>query len=518
MLSLIIFLPIIFAVLLTFLNNKKWIRMAALLASLLELGAVAALLVNFDPDLSGLQMVEKFNWVESVGISYFVGIDGISIWLIVLTAFLTPITILGSWKSIDVKVKGFHISILALESAMIGSFLAMDAVLFYAFFEASLIPMYFIIGIWGGANRIYATLKFFIYTMVGSVFMLLAIIALMYLTRALPEGTMSASLLDFYRLELPFVAGDFLSTQTLLFFAFALAFAIKVPMFPFHTWLPDAHVQAPTPGSVILAGVMLKMGTYGFLRFAIPLFPDATQYWSWLFMLLGVIGIIYGALVAMVQPDIKKLVAYSSVSHMGYVMIGLFALNEIGMMGGLYQMLNHGISTGALFLLVGMIYERTHSREISKYGGLASVAPIFTILFVIVTMSSIAVPMTNGFVGEFMILLGAFKANKVFGIFAVTGVVLGAVYMLWAVKRIFFGGEGELVKQYKGEGLDLSLREIGVMAPLIVLVFVMGLFPNLFFKYSEKSVNHLVENRLNYILEIDTWARPHRATKASEVR
>jgi NADH-quinone oxidoreductase subunit M len=346
--------------------------------------------------------------------------------------------------------------------------------------------------------------------------MLLAIIALMYLTRSLPEGQMSASLLDFYKLKIPFVAGEFLNTQTLLFFAFALAFAIKVPMFPFHTWLPDAHVQAPTPGSVILAGVMLKMGTYGFLRFAIPLFPEATDYWSWLFMLLGVIGIIYGALVAMVQPDVKKLVAYSSVSHMGYVVLGLFALNEIGIMGGLYQMLNHGISTGALFLLVGMIYERTHSREISKYGGLATAAPIFTIIFIIVTMSSIAVPMTNGFIGEFMILLGTFQANKFYAGFAVSGVVLGAVYMLWMVKKMFFGEEGELIKKYKDHGLDMTLREVLVMAPLVIMIFVMGLFPNIFFKYSEKSIKHLVENRLEYYLEIET--KDASAVKTSEVR
>ncbi len=433
-----------------------------------------------------------------------------------LTCFLTPITILGSWSSIDKKVKGFHFAILALQSAMIGSFLAMDAILFYTFFEASLIPMYFIVGIWGSENRVYATLKFFIYTMVGSVLMLLAIIALMYMTKSLPGGQMSASVLDFYKLKIPFIAGDFLNTQTLLFFGFALAFAIKVPMFPFHTWLPDAHVQAPTPGSVILAGVMLKMGTYGFLRFAIPLFPEAVDYWSWLFLLLGTVGIIYGALVAMVQPDAKKLVAYSSVSHMGYVILGLFALNEIGIMGGLYQMLNHGISTGALFLLVGMIYERTHSREISKYGGLAAAAPIFTIIFIIVTMSSIAVPLTNGFVGEFMILLGAFQANKVYAIFAVSGVVLGAVYMLWMVKKMFFGAEGEIVTKYKDKGLDLNLRELVVMAPLVFMIFFMGLFPNTFFKYSEKSVKHLVENRLNYSLHIENASG--NSYKTSEVK
>ena len=515
MLSTVIFLPLVFAVLILFLNDSRLIRTIAFAGATLEFAFCLVLLSRFNPDIAQLQMVENIPWVKSVGISYFLGIDGISVWLVILTAFLTPITILGSWKSINEKVKGFHISLLTLQSAMIGSFLAMDAILFYVFFEASLIPMYFIIGIWGGDNRIYATIKFFIYTMVGSVFMLLAIIALMYMTKALPEGQMSASLLDFYRLKLPFIAGDFLSTQTLLFFAFALAFAIKVPMFPFHTWLPDAHVQAPTPGSVILAGVMLKMGTYGYLRFAIPIFPEASDYWSWLFLLLGVVGIIYGALVAMVQPDVKKLVAYSSVSHMGYVMIGLFALNEIGVMGALYQMLNHGISTGALFLLVGMIYERTHSREISKYGGLAPIAPLFTIVFIIVTMSSIAVPMTNGFIGEFMILLGTYEAAPIYAYFAVSGVVLGAAYMLWMVKKVFFGTEGEIVLKYKYSKLDMNLRERLVMLPLIVMIFWMGLFPNTFFRYSGKSVQHLVENRLNYYLQVESTTNA--PVKMSEV-
>ena len=397
--------------------------------------------------------MENAPWIPTYGISYFVGIDGISFWLVLLTTFFTPIVILSSWTSITERVKSFHVCIFLLATAMLGTFLAMDAVLFYVFFEASLIPMYLLIGIWGGPRRLYSTMKFFIYTFFGSLFMLVALITLLFMTQE-QFGQLSASLLDFYRLKIPFVAGSLLSTQTLLFFAFSLAFAIKVPMFPFHTWLPDAHVEAPTPGSVILAAVMLKMGTYGFLRFVLPLFPAAAEYWSWLFLALAVIGIIYGALVAMVQPDIKKLVAYSSVSHMGYVMLGLFAMNVYGVTGGLYQMLNHGISTGALFLLVGMIYERTHSREIKSYGGLASVAPLFTIAFLIVTFSSIAVPMTNGFIGEFLILLGAFGANKWAACLAVSGVILGAVYMLWMVKRVFFGEKGELVAGGHGHSKD----------------------------------------------------------------
>ena len=361
--------------------------------------------------------------------------------------------------------------------------------------------MYFIIGIWGGERRIYATVKFFIYTMLGSVLMLIAIIYMMYLTQE-AFGQMSASLLDFYRLDIPFIGGDFFTPQTLLFFAFALAFAIKVPVFPFHTWLPDAHVEAPTPGSVILAGVMLKMGTYGFLRWTLPVFPEAAEHWSWIFLLVGTIGIVYGALVAMVQPDIKKLVAYSSVSHMGYVLIGLFALNEFGVGGALYQMLNHGISTGALFLLVGMIYERTHSREISKYGGLASVLPLFTIAFFIVTLSSIAVPLTNGFVGELLILLGTFKANQGVAYVAVSGVVLGAAYMLWMFKRVFFGEKGELVKDEHHPLKDLSVREMCVLAPMIAMIFVMGLCPNLFLDFSKASIGHFVQHQGNYNLTV----------------
>jgi NADH-quinone oxidoreductase subunit M len=385
---------------------------------------------------------------------------------------------------------------------MLGSFLAMDAILFYVFWELSLVPMYFIVGIWGGSRRIYATVKFFIYTMAGSVLMLLAIIFLMNLTPEVTGGPISASLLDFYKLKIPFIAGDFFTTQTLLFFAFALAFAIKVPMFPLHTWLPDAHVEAPTPGSVVLAGVMLKMGTYCFLRWVIPLFPEATEHYGWIFIAAGVVGIVYGALVAMVQPDVKKLVAYSSVSHMGYIIVGLFTMNVYGLNGGLYQMLNHGISTGALFLLIGMIYERTHSREISKYGGLASALPIFTIIFVVVTMSSIAVPMTNGFIGEFLILLGAYEYSPAVAAISVSGVVLGAAYMLWMVKRVFFGPKGQLVLESEKDAHhalhDLSARELVVLAPMLVMIFWMGLFPNHFMDYSKVSVDYLIKNKMNY--------------------
>tara|TARA_B110001454_G_scaffold219198_1_gene251549 strand:+ start:123714 stop:125261 length:1548 start_codon:yes stop_codon:yes gene_type:complete len=501
LLSTVILLPLVFAVFIAFWPQQRTLRHLALGFSIIEFLISLMILNEFDPGSARLQLVEKFTWIERFGIQYFVGIDGISLWLVILTTFITPIIILASWTSIDTKIKGFHSCLFLLQTAMLGSFLAMDAILFYVFWELSLIPMYFMVGIWGGARRIYATIKFFIFTMAGSVLMLVAIIYMMYLTQQ-ATGVMSASLLEFYKVKIPFVAGTFMNQQTLLFFAFALAFAIKVPIWPVHTWLPDAHVEAPTPGSVILAGVMLKMGTYCFLRWVIPLFPDATEYWSWLFLSLGVIGIIYGALVAMIQPDIKKLVAYSSVSHMGYIIVGLFVLNQYGITGGIYQMLNHGVSTGALFLLIGMIYERTHSREISKYGGLASVLPIFTIFFFIITLSSIAVPLTNGFIGEYLILLGTFKAAPVYAYFAVTGVVLGAAYMLWMFKRVFFGEKGELVKDEHHPLHDLNLREIVVMAPLLILVFWMGLLPNHFLNWTKSSVDHLVNNKNKYYLEI----------------
>lgn len=526
LLSTLIFLPVLGALLLCLFKKEEIIRPAALGVAIAEFILSLKLLAGFDKTSSALQFVERTPWIRSFGVDYFLGLDGISLWLVILTTFLTPLIILASWNSIDQKVRGFHINLLFLQSAMVGTFLAMDAVLFYVFFEASLVPMYFIVGIWGGTRRIYATIKFFIYTMIGSVLMLVAILAMILMTEQ-QLGQMSASILDFYKLNIPFSSGYFLSAQTLMFFAFSLAFAIKVPMFPLHTWLPDAHVEAPTAGSVILAGVMLKMGTYGFMRFAIPLFPEATQEWAWLFMTLAVLGIVYGALVAMVQPDMKKLVAYSSVSHMGYVVLGLFALNHYGIQGAYYQMLNHGISTGALFLLVGMIYERTHSREIDKYGGLAAVMPVFATAFFIVTLSSIAVPGTNGFVGEFLILLGAFVSNKFYGAIAALGVVFGASYMLWMYKKVFFGPRGELVvggaeeeehghhghsqtsshskNDHHGHALaDLNFREVAILVPLIVLVFWMGIYPKAFLDYSKASIDHLSANKLNYQLSISS--------------
>lgn len=519
LLSGLIFFPLLLAALVAVIPQPKLIRTVTIAGMLIEFVASLWLIKDFDIASHQVQFAERYQWLPDFGVSYFIGVDGLSLWLVILTTFLAPITVLASWNSIDKRVKSFHIAMLALETAMLGALVSLDCILFYVFWELMLIPMYLLVGVWGGEKRIYAAVKFFIFTMVGSVFMLVAIIALMFMAKE-QTGVLTADLLELFKVTVPHSTTNWMNPQTLMFAAFALAFAIKVPMFPLHTWLPDAHVQAPTPGSVILAGVLLKMGTYGFLRFAIPLFPEATIEFTPLIMGLAVFGIIYGALVAMVQPDIKKLVAYSSVSHLGYVMLGLFALNAHGVAGGMYQMLNHGISTGALFLLVGMIYERTHSREISKYGGLAKALPLFSIAFFIVTLSSIAVPGTNGFVGEFLILLGAFEANHMAAYFAVTGVVLGAVYMLWMFKRVFFGQAGELVPDtghddHHGHGhakpkhtshahplFDLSLREVAVLAPMIVLIFWMGIRPGDFLKYSDASVEHFIKNKSAYTLTI----------------
>jgi len=501
LLTAIIFLPILFGLIVVAVGRTAAVRPLAVAFSIAEFVLSLGILTKFDKTIASLQLVEQYPWIENFGVTYFVGVDGISLWLVILTTALTPIIFLGAWKSIEKSWISFAFHMFILETALIGSFLAIDAILFYVFFELSLVPMYFIVGIWGGPRRIYATIKFFIYTMLGSVLMLLAIIGLMVMT-ADQFGSMSSSLLDFYRLQIPFVAGSFLNPQGLMFFAFTLAFAIKVPLFPVHTWLPDAHVEAPTPGSVILAGVMLKLGTYGFVRFVLPLFPEASLYFGPCLGILAVIGIVYGALVAMVQPDIKKLVAYSSVSHMGYVILGLFALNSYGFTGGLYQMLNHGVSTGALFLLVGMIYERTHTRDITQYGGIASIMPLYTIAFFIITLSSVAVPGTNGFIGELLILMGSFLNNKILGSVAVLGVILGAVYMLWLFRRMFFGNEGPLAQHHRKELTDLNLREIFVLLPLIALVFWMGLFPKHFLDWSQASIEHLVQNQSHYELKV----------------
>jgi NADH-quinone oxidoreductase subunit M len=483
-LSQVTFLPLLAAVIVALMPARAHgaIRWFAFLAT----GAIFAISLQLlgvfqaSPDM---QMVVNKSWLPSLGISYHLGIDGISLFLVLLVTFLTPITVLGCFSSIETRVKEFFVCLLVLETAMIGAFVALDLFLFYIFWEAMLIPMYFMIGMWGGERRIYATVKFFIYTMVGSLLMLVAILYVVHAHRA------QTGVLTF---DLPVLLTTVLTgpQQWLLFLAFALAFAIKVPMFPFHTWLPDAHVEAPTPGSVILAGVLLKMGTYGFIRFAMPMFPEAAIRALPLIATLSIIGIIYGALVAMVQQDVKKLVAYSSVSHLGFVMLGLFALNTQAVEGAILGMINHGISTGALFLLVGVIYERRHTRLISEYGGLTKVMPVYATIFLIVTLSSIGLPPLNGFVHEFLILVGAFEANVWWGVLASTGVVLGAIYMLWMFQRVFFG---EITNEKNQTLKDLNAREILVFIPLIVMIFWMGVYSKPFVQRMEPSVTQFVE-------------------------
>ena len=480
MVSAVVFTPFLAALILLFIprEEEESARRVALGASLLTFLLSLMLFVKFNSGTADFQFVERVSWIEDFGIQYHVGIDGINLFLVLLTTLLVPLVILSSWDNVNKRVKEYLFFFLLLETGMLGAFVAIDLFLFYVFWEVMLIPMYFLIGVWGGPQRIYAAIKFLLYTMVGSLLMLVAILYLAYLHNA-QQGAVTFNLLQLYKLQIPPEA------QTWLFAAFALSFAIKVPLFPFHTWLPDAHVEAPTGGSVILAGVLLKMGTYGFLRFAIPLFPEAAHAAVPVIMALAVIGIIYGALVAMVQPDLKKLVAYSSVSHLGFVMLGLFAFDVQGVAGAIYQMLGHGVSTGALFLLVGVVYERRHTRLISEYGGLWKQMPIYASVFLVVMLSSIGLPGLNGFVGEFLILLGTFGANVWAGVFAVSGVVLGAVYMLWMYQRMMFG---PLKHEENKKLTDLSRREIVIFAPLLALMLVMGLYPNPLLSRMEKSI------------------------------
>jgi NADH-quinone oxidoreductase subunit M len=442
--------------------------------------------------------VQKASWIASIGAFYHVGVDGMSLWLVLLTTLLVPISILASWSAVERRELAFYASILLLEGAMIGVFVSLDLLLFYLFFEASLVPMFFLIGVWGsGERRLYAAIKFFIYTAVGSLLMLVGIIALWLVFGTFDYVTIyNALLADPARLSA--TAGFW------LFLAFAVAFSVKVPLFPVHTWLPDAHTEAPTAGSVLLAGVMLKMGTYGLLRFNFALFPEATRDFAWIFVVLAVVGIIYGALVAMVQPDMKRLVAYSSVSHMGFVVLGMFSFTEWGMQGALYQMLNHGVSTGALFLLVGMIYERRHTRLISEFGGLSKPMPLFATLLVFTSLSSIGLPFLNGFVGEFLIMLGMWNsgfnyAGQVFNMsfslnpwvwtmLAATGVIWAAVYMLWMMQRVLFG---RVTRPENRRLLDLNAREIGLLVPLLILMVYMGVHPMPFLKRSRTSVEQV---------------------------
>ncbi len=507
-LSLVTFLPLVGACVVALLPRESadQAKKVALLFALAGF-AVSLPLIGYDAGVAGIQFAERYYWVPSLGISWHLGIDGISLWLVMLTTFLGPVVILGAWEAVEKRPREFFFHVLALQTAMLGAFVAQNLAVFYLFWELMLVPMFFLIGVWGGPERLYATVKFVLFTVFGSMLMLVAIFYLYWLHHEQAMAGMlgpaamaqpwSMEFADLYRVRIG------LDVQCWLFAAFGLAFAVKVPMFPFHTWLPDAHVQAPTAGSVILAGVLLKMGTYGFVRLGMPLFPAAVEEWGWLVMLLAVIGIIYGALVAMVQPDMKKLVAYSSVSHMGYIMLGIFALNPEGVEGGMLQMLNHGISTGALFLLVGVIYERTHTRRIWDFGGLAKVMPIYTTVFIIVALSSAGLPGTNGFVGEFLTLLGAFKWGHLefaqsgnlltsygFVAGAALGVILGAVYLLWMIERVFFG---KVLQKRHLSLVDLTPREMLVFAPLLVMIFWLGIYPKPFIDKMEPSVQQWIE-------------------------
>jgi NADH-quinone oxidoreductase subunit M len=471
-LSWLVFFPLLGAVLILLMpaGAERAARRWAITVAFAELAFSLPLWWRLVPGAPGWQFEEKHAWLPSLGASYHLGVDGISALLVLLTTVMTAIAVLGSTRAVEKRTREFYALMLALETGMLGTFMALDLLFFYLFWEAMLIPMYLLIGVWGGPRRVYAAIKFFLYTMAGSVLMLAAILWLYFMQKA-ATGIPTFELDAYYSLLIP------PGTQVWLFLAFALAFAIKVPMFPFHTWLPDAHVEAPTAGSVILAAVLLKMGTYGFVRFAIPLFPVASaQFAPWIAG-LAIVGIVYGALVAMVQPDLKKLVAYSSVSHLGFCMLGLYAMNPQGYSGAMLTMLNHGVSTGALFLLVGVIYERRHTRLIADFGGLWKPLPVFASVFLVVMLSSIGLPGTNGFVGEFLVLLGAFRAKPVWAVLAATGVILSACYMLWMFQRVMFGP----VSHPENEKLsDLSLRERLVFAPLLLLIVWMGVMPQPF--------------------------------------
>jgi len=468
-------------------ENYKWIAFVSTVLTF----ALSLVLLRGNTAGGGFTFEENAYWIGSIGARYHVGVDGISVWLVLLTTLLMPIAILSSWRSITKQQLFYYVFMLILTSAMIGVFVSLDLLLFYLFFEASLVPMFFLIGIWGGERRIYAAVKFFIYTAVGSLLMLVAIIAVYFIYNSFDYVTIANAIRS----------GSTVATlrspqmEFAIFAAFALAFCIKVPLFPFHTWLPDAHTEAPTAGSVILAGVLLKMGTYGLLRFNLGLFPASAKAWAPLFITAAVIGIIYGALVAMVQPDVKRLVAYSSVSHMGFVVLGIFSFTELGMTGALYQMLNHGVSTGALFLFVGFIYERRHTRMISDFGGLATPMPWFATFFVIASLSSIGLPFLNGFVGEFLIMIGTWTSTAITHVWiatmlAGTGVIWAAVYMLWMLQRVLFG---KVTNPANTSLADLNAREIGLLVPLLLLMLFMGVYPSPFLNRSRGSIEAVRE-------------------------
>ena len=486
-LSVVLFLPLAGAIVLMLLpkGNKNLIRWLANVIGFAGFLVSLPLVFWFDSANGEFQFVERVSWIPSIGANYALGMDGISLLLIMLTTVLGFLSILSSWSAIEERLKEYYVFLLLLQTGMLGVFMSLDFFLFYVFWEVMLVPMYFLIGIWGGPRKLYAAIKFFIYTLVGSVLMLLGILTLYFWNHG-QSGQYSFDIVTLSNMNMP------LNYQLWVFLAFFVGFAIKVPMFPFHTWLPDAHVEAPTAGSVILAGVLLKMGTYGFVRFSLPMLPDAAsdpRVVSFM-VALSIIGIIYGALVSLMQKDWKKLVAYSSVSHLGFCTLGIFALNPNGLSGSIIQQINHGISTGGLFLIVGLIYERRHTREIAEFGGLSTIMPVYATLFMIIAMSSLGLPTLNGFIGEFVILQGAYEENWVWAAFGAAGIVLGACYLLWLYQRTMFG----TVDNPKNQGLkDLSFREVMTLVPLVIWAFWIGLYPKPFFAVLEKPVQKIVE-------------------------
>jgi NADH-quinone oxidoreductase subunit M len=485
LLTIVVFVPLLGALAIALFvpkSNESAIKWIANVVAFVDFVLSLLLLRGFDVASTQLQHVTKVSWIQQLGVEYFIGMDGISLLLVILTTALGFISVMSSWTYIEKRLKEYYVALLLLQTGILGVFVSFDFFLFYVFWEVMLVPMYFLIGIWGGHNRLYAAIKFFLYTLFGSVLMLLGIISL-YLYNGAQTGVYTFNILEFYKLNLP------ADMQWWIFLAFFLGFAIKVPMFPFHTWLPDAHVQAPTAGSVILAGVLLKMGTYGFVRFSLPILPEATLQFVPMIAVLSIIAIIYGGLVALMQKDWKSLVAYSSVSHMGFITLGIFMLNPVGLQGGIFQMLAHGVATGGLFLVVGLIYERMHTREIARFSGLGTVMPVFATLFAIIMLASLGMPTLNGFIGEFLVLAGTFQQNSHYAYFAVWGVVLAAAYLLWLYQRVMLGE----VKDDQIAGLkDLNLREAMTLIPLVIAAIVMGLYPKPFLNAIEAPVNAIV--------------------------
>ncbi len=478
LLSLIIWLPVVgSAILLALPRNDRLIRWFTLTVAVADFLASLPLFFSFDKSFPGMQFVEKHSWIKAWNISYFLGVDGISVLLVLLSTLVTILCVLISWESVTEKVKEFHIALLLTSAAMIGVFCSLDLFLFYLFWEAMLIPMYLIIGIWGGPNRLYATIKFFLYTLVGSVLMLVGIIFLY-----LKAGTFN--ILEIMNLGLPY------KMQFWLFWAFFAAFAVKVPMWPVHTWLPDAHTEAPTAGSVILAGILIKMGAYGFLRFSLSFFPVAAKEMMIPMLVLSAIAIIYGGIICLAQTDLKRLIAYSSVSHMGFITLGIFSLNGNAVEGAILQMINHGIVTGALFMCVGVVYDRTHTRAIKDYGGLATIMPVYAAFFMVFTLASVGLPGTNGFIGEFLVLLGTFASKKWAAVLGTTGIIIGATYMLRLYQQVFFQEVNPKVA-----GLpDLKMREFIALVPMIILVLWIGFYPTPFLGFMHESVRSLLDH------------------------